>query len=130
MYVLVLGMETHVFDSYIQGHHVSKDFWMPVIDEELVCAQQSGNPHDPYAVAIKKGSLVVGHVYCSYSNKSQLCIVCYHNYLWWLLSSAMYYQIVNKCGQHGNRLQDIAVGCKLFPMLYPFDPLLSILNSL
>ena len=35
---------------------------MPVIDEELVCAQQSGNPHDPYGVVIKKGGLVVGHV--------------------------------------------------------------------
>ena len=50
-----------VFDSCIRGHHVLKDFWMPVINEELVCAQESGNPHDPYAVAIKKGSLVVGH---------------------------------------------------------------------
>ena len=55
-------MEMHVFDSCIRGHPVSKDFWMPVINEELVCAQESGNPHDPYAVVIKKGSLVVGHV--------------------------------------------------------------------
>ena len=55
-------METHVFDSCIRGHHVSKDFWTPVIYEELVCAQESGNPHDPYAVEIKKGSVVVGHV--------------------------------------------------------------------
>ena len=57
-----LGMETHVCDSCIRGHHVSKDFWTPVINEELVCAQESGNSHDPYAVAIKKGSVVVGHV--------------------------------------------------------------------
>ena len=55
-------METHVFDSCIRGHHISKDFWMPLINEELACAQESGNPHDPYAVAIKKGSAVVGHV--------------------------------------------------------------------
>ena len=27
-----------------------------------MCAQESGNPHDPYAVAIKKGSSVVSHV--------------------------------------------------------------------
>ena len=65
--MLALGMEMHVFDqlvfdSCIRGHRVSKDFWMPVINEELVCAQESGNPHDPYAVVIKKGSLVVGHV--------------------------------------------------------------------
>ena len=62
MRVLALGMETHVFDSCIRGHHVSKDFWMPVINEELVCVQESENPHDPYTVAIKKRSLVVGHV--------------------------------------------------------------------
>ena len=62
MRVLALGMEMHVFNSCIRGHHVSKDFWTPVINEELVCAQESGNSHDPYAVAIKKGSLVVGHV--------------------------------------------------------------------
>ena len=55
-------METHVCDSCIRGHHISKDFWTPVINEELVCAQESGNSHDPYAVAIKKGSVVVGHV--------------------------------------------------------------------
>ena len=35
---------------------------MPLINTELVCAQDSGNPHDPYAVAIKKGSVVVGHM--------------------------------------------------------------------
>ena len=52
MRVLVLGMETHVYDSCIRGHHVSKDLWTPVINEELVCAQESGNSHDSYAVAI------------------------------------------------------------------------------
>ena len=67
MCVLALGMETHVFDqlvfeSCIRGHHVLKDFWTPVINKELVCAQESGNSHNPHAMAIKKGSLVVGHV--------------------------------------------------------------------
>ena len=47
---LVLGMEMHVLDSYICSHDVSKDFWMLLINEELVCAQESGNTHDPYAV--------------------------------------------------------------------------------
>ena len=52
MRVLALGMEMHMLNSCIQGHHVSKDFWMPLINEELACAQKSGNPHDPYGVAI------------------------------------------------------------------------------
>ena len=50
VHVLALGMEMYVFDSCIQDHHVS---WMPLINEELVCAQESGNPHDPNAVVIK-----------------------------------------------------------------------------
>ena len=52
----------YVVESCIRGHHVSKDFWTPLINEVLVCAQENENPHDPYAVAVKKGSLVVGHV--------------------------------------------------------------------
>ena len=51
-----------MFASYIRGQHVLKDFWMPVINKELVCAQESGNSHDPYGVAIKKGSMVVGYL--------------------------------------------------------------------
>ena len=74
MRVLALGMGTHVCngDSCIRGHHVSKGFWTPVINEDLVCAQESGNSHDPYAVAIKKGSVVVGHV----PRKSQPFVRC------------------------------------------------------
>ena len=44
--VLVLGMETHLFDSCVCGYHVPKDFWILLINEELVCAQESGNPQD------------------------------------------------------------------------------------
>ena len=53
---------THVVDSCIHGHHVLKDYWTPFINVVLVCIQENKNPHDPYAVAVKKASLVVGHV--------------------------------------------------------------------
>ena len=49
-------------ESCIRGHHVSKDFWDLVINKELVYVQENENPHDPYAVAMKKGDLVVGHI--------------------------------------------------------------------
>ena len=55
------GME-YVFNSCVHGHHVSKDFWSPFIGEELSCERKDGNPHDPYAVAAKKGQLIVGHI--------------------------------------------------------------------
>ena len=38
------------------------DIWTPFVEETLACEQESGNPNDPYAVAIKKGSEVVGNV--------------------------------------------------------------------
>ena len=44
--MLALGMETHVFNNCIYDYHVSKNFWMPLINEELLCTQE----HDPYAV--------------------------------------------------------------------------------
>ena len=59
MHMLALGMEMYLLNSCIQGHHVSKDFWMPLINEELVCAQESGNPHNPYTVVIKIESIVL-----------------------------------------------------------------------
>ena len=38
------------------------DIWTPFVGEMLACEQESGNPNDPYAVAIKNGSMVVGHM--------------------------------------------------------------------
>ena len=35
------------------------DIWTPFVGETLACEQESGNPNNPYAVAIKKGSEVV-----------------------------------------------------------------------
>ena len=37
-----------MFDSCICGHHISKDFCTPLINEELVYAQENGNLYDPY----------------------------------------------------------------------------------
>ena len=45
---------THLVENCIRGHHVLKDFWTPFINKVLVCIQESENPHDPYAVAVKK----------------------------------------------------------------------------
>ena len=38
------------------------DIWAPFVGEVPACEQESGNPNDLYAVAIKKGSVVVGHM--------------------------------------------------------------------
>ena len=50
-------------DSCIRGHHISREFWTPIISERFVCKIEEGNPHDPYAVAvIGDNRRVLGHV--------------------------------------------------------------------
>ena len=53
------GTYTYMDESSICGHHVSKDFCTPVING--------------YAVAVKKGSLRVGHV----PRKTSAIVRCY-----------------------------------------------------
>ena len=52
----------HEVNSCVKGFPVYSDIWTPLVGETLVCEQESGNLNDPYSVAIKKGSEVVGHV--------------------------------------------------------------------
>ena len=35
--------------SVIRGHHLSKPFWMPTIDEVLTVIAEDGNRHDRFA---------------------------------------------------------------------------------
>ena len=59
-------LDTHKADSCVRGFHVYSDIWTPFVRESLTCEHLmqtlSGNPNDPYAVAIRKGSKVVGHM--------------------------------------------------------------------
>ena len=49
-------------ESFIRGHHIYKDVWTPVVNEELSCRREEGNISDPYAVAFIKSGVIVGHV--------------------------------------------------------------------
>jgi len=55
-------MDMHEANSCVRGFHVYSDIWTPFVGETLAYEQESGNPNDPYAVTMKKGSEVVGHV--------------------------------------------------------------------
>ena len=53
------GMEAfetsiHRVESCIRRHYISKDFWTLVINEVLVCMQESENPYDMYTVGVMK----------------------------------------------------------------------------
>ena len=49
-------------ESSVRGHHIYKELWTPFIGEELQTAQEPENGHDPFAVAVLKEGVIVGHV--------------------------------------------------------------------
>ena len=49
-------------ESCVRGFHVNKDIWIPATGEVLSCKGEDGNIMDPYAIAIMKGSEIIGHV--------------------------------------------------------------------
>ena len=55
------SMELRV-ENVIRGHHVYKRIWTPRLGEQLTLAPESDNDHDRRAVAVLKGSTVIGHV--------------------------------------------------------------------
>ena len=53
-----------VCESFIRGHHIYKDVWVPdpMKPEVLTCVREAGNDADPYSVAMINCSMtVVGH---------------------------------------------------------------------
>ena len=56
-----MALSQFCYESVVRGHHISKDFWIPAEGEILSCVS-STNRFDSFAVAVKKDSVVVGHV--------------------------------------------------------------------
>ena len=48
--------------AMIRGYHVYKEVWNAEVNEELLCEREVGNCSDTFAVAVKKGTVMVGHV--------------------------------------------------------------------
>ncbi len=57
-------------ESIVRGHHVYKCIWTPVLEEELLTEQEDNNGYDNYAVCVKKGSIIIGHLPRSFSRIS------------------------------------------------------------
>ena len=55
-------MDSYEVNSCVRGHHIYKNIWTPYIGEYLNCEKEANNPEDPYAVAMMKDQLVVGHI--------------------------------------------------------------------
>ena len=54
-------------ESSVCGYHVYQLRWTAVIGEMLTCRREPGNSSDPFAVAVIKGSEIVGHILCFFS---------------------------------------------------------------
>ena len=49
-------------DSMIRGNHVYKDIWDSQLGEELACRHERNNIHGPFAIAVLKSDVIVGHI--------------------------------------------------------------------
>ena len=55
-------MEVDEVMSCVRGCYIYSDIWNPNVGDILNCEWESGNPIDSYAVAIKSGVSVIGHI--------------------------------------------------------------------
>ena len=53
---------TYEINSMVQGHHVYKTIWTPLLSEALEVGREDDNDLDEYAVAITRREVIVGHV--------------------------------------------------------------------
>ena len=68
---LVSGVESFTIDSMIRGYHIYKDTWSSFKGEVLYCCCDVQYHHNPFAVAVYKGTTVVGHI------SRKISTVCY-----------------------------------------------------
>ena len=55
-------MEEFEIGSCVHGYHVYKNIWATTAGEELMCEREPHNMQDGYAVSVKRGGVVVGHL--------------------------------------------------------------------
>ena len=55
-------MMTYLLTTVVRGYHIYMTFWMASLGEMLPCIRESSNPHDPFAVAVRSATNIVGHV--------------------------------------------------------------------
>ena len=46
----------------VRGYHIYKEEWEAAVDEELKCEREKNNVKDPYAVAVVRENVIVGHL--------------------------------------------------------------------
>ena len=56
-------MQLYKYPSAVRGYHYYRNYWQPVVGEELNCTHERDNPFDLFAIAIKKSTRqTLGHL--------------------------------------------------------------------
>ena len=56
-----MARESYTIEAMVHGYHVYKEVWCAAVGEELFCVREV-NYRDPFAVAVIRSGVVVGHV--------------------------------------------------------------------
>ena len=56
-----MAPESYTIEAMVRGYHVYKEVWCAAVGEELSCVREV-NYRDPFAVAVMRSGVVVGHV--------------------------------------------------------------------
>ena len=49
-----MSVKLYKYPSAVRGYHYYRNYWQPVVGEELNCMQEKNNPFDLFAIVIKK----------------------------------------------------------------------------
>ena len=54
--------ETLSVEAMVRGYHVYQEIWDAALGEQLSCKREPGNRKDPFAVAVVRALVTVGHL--------------------------------------------------------------------
>ena len=55
-------MAEYTFEAMVRGYHVYREIWSSTVGERLSCVREAENRRDPFAVAVERSGVTVGHV--------------------------------------------------------------------
>ena len=58
----IVRLEQFTASSHVSGYHVYRDSWQPSTGDLLTAVIEPDNDYDKYAVCVKEGDRIVGHI--------------------------------------------------------------------
>ena len=57
-----MARKSHIIEAMVRGYHVYKEIWCAAVGEELSCIREMKSYCDPFAVAVVRLEVIVGHI--------------------------------------------------------------------